>query len=63
MGDTEDRAEPQGHVTAGDRSPHEHVINSPAPSERRVLDHLASPVLGESVSEDMWLYENILNRA
>ena len=71
MGDTEDRAEPQGHVTAGDRAPHEHVVTSPAPSERRVLDHLASPVLGESVSmyeregersEDMRLYENILDR-
>ena len=40
MGDTEDRAESQGHVTAGDRAPHEHVVTSPAPSERRALDHL-----------------------
>ena len=61
LGDTEDRTEPLGHVTAGARAPHEHVINSPAPSER-TPGH--SPVLGESVSEDMWLlYENILDRA
>ena len=51
----------------GGKAAHTHSVSTStnylAPSERRALDHLASPVLGESVSEDMWLYENILDRA
>jgi len=58
-------------VTEARAPPAPESVTSPAPSERRALDNIASPVLGESVSmyeregeasEDMRLYENILDR-
>jgi len=58
-------------VITEDRAPPPESVPSPAPSERRALDNITSPVLGESASmyeregersEDMRLYENILDR-